>query len=83
VGQRHHPQEERALPVGRPWAFFPQAAALQMGVLSTATQVILGQRAAYQGLEPAICHHRPEKITRRLVPCCCYPASTWCAPTTT
>jgi hypothetical protein len=37
-----------------------------MGVLSTATQVILAGRAAYQGPERAICHHRPETITRRL-----------------
>jgi hypothetical protein len=37
-----------------------------MGVLSTATQVILEGRAAYQGSERAICHHRPETITRRL-----------------
>ena len=37
-----------------------------MGVLSTATQVILAERAAYQGSERAICHHRPETITRRL-----------------
>jgi hypothetical protein len=28
--------------------------------------VILEQRAAYQGPERAICHHRPETITRRL-----------------
>lgn len=34
--------------------------------MSTATQVILEQRAAYQGPERAICHHRPETITRRL-----------------
>jgi hypothetical protein len=37
-----------------------------MGVLSTATQVILEGRAAYQGPERAICHHRPETITCRL-----------------
>jgi len=35
-------------------------------VLSTATQVILEQRAAYQGPERTLCHHRPETITRRL-----------------
>jgi len=35
-------------------------------VLSTATQVILEGRTAYQGPERAICHHRPETITRRL-----------------
>ena len=35
-------------------------------MLSTATQVILEGRAAYQGPERAICHHRPETITRRL-----------------
>jgi len=35
-------------------------------VLSTATQVILEGRAAYQGSERVICHHRPETITRRL-----------------
>jgi len=35
-------------------------------VLSTATQVILEQRAAYQGTERTLCHHRPETITRRL-----------------
>jgi len=37
-----------------------------MGVLSTATQVILEQRAAYRGTERILCHHRPETITRRL-----------------
>jgi len=37
-----------------------------MGVLSTATQVILEGRATYQGPERAICHHRTETITRRL-----------------
>jgi len=37
-----------------------------MGVLSTATQVVLEQRAIYQGPERAICYHRPETITRRL-----------------
>jgi hypothetical protein len=37
-----------------------------MGVLSTATQVILEGKAACQGPERAICHHRPETITRRL-----------------
>jgi hypothetical protein len=37
-----------------------------MGVLSTATQVILAGRDTYQGPERAICHHRPETITRRL-----------------
>jgi len=37
-----------------------------MGVLSTATQVVLEQRATYQGPERAISHHRPETITRRL-----------------
>lgn len=35
-------------------------------MLSTATQVILEQRAAYQGTERTLCHHRPETITRRL-----------------
>jgi len=35
-------------------------------VLSTATQVILEQRAAYQGTERTLCRHRPETITRRL-----------------
>jgi hypothetical protein len=35
-------------------------------VLSTATQVVLEQRTAYQGPDRAICHHRPETITRRL-----------------
>ena len=35
-------------------------------MLSTATQVILEGRAAYQGSERVICHHRPETITRRL-----------------
>jgi len=35
-------------------------------VLSTATQVTLEGRATYQGAERAICHHRPETITRRL-----------------
>jgi len=38
-----------------------------MDVLSTATQVILEQKVAYQGPERAISHHRPETITRRLV----------------
>jgi hypothetical protein len=37
-----------------------------MGVLETATQVILEQRATYQGPDRPICHHRPETITRRL-----------------
>jgi hypothetical protein len=37
-----------------------------MGVLSTATQVVLEQRATYRGPERAICRHRPETITRRL-----------------
>jgi hypothetical protein len=37
-----------------------------MGVLSTATQMILEERATYQESERAICHHRPETITRRL-----------------
>ena len=35
-------------------------------MLETATQVILEQRATYQGPERPICHHRPETITRRL-----------------
>jgi hypothetical protein len=37
-----------------------------MGVLNTATQVILEGRAAYQGPERAICHHLSETVTRRL-----------------
>ena len=37
-----------------------------MEVLSTATQVVLEQRETYQGPDRAICHHRPETITRRL-----------------
>jgi len=37
-----------------------------MDVLNTATQVILERRATCQGPERAICHHRPETITRRL-----------------
>ena len=37
-----------------------------MGVLSTVTQVVLEQRDVYQGPDRAICHHRPETITRRL-----------------
>jgi hypothetical protein len=37
-----------------------------MGVLESATQVILEQRAAYQGADRPLCHHRPETITRRL-----------------
>jgi hypothetical protein len=37
-----------------------------MGMLETATQVILEQRATYQGPDRPICHHRPETITRRL-----------------
>jgi hypothetical protein len=37
-----------------------------MEVLSTATQVVLEQRKAYQGADRAICRHRPETITRRL-----------------
>jgi hypothetical protein len=37
-----------------------------MGVLSTATQVVLEQRDIYQRPDRAICHHRPETITRRL-----------------
>lgn len=35
-------------------------------MLNTATQVVLEQRATYQGAERPICHHRPETITRRL-----------------
>lgn len=35
-------------------------------MLSTATQVVLEQRATYQGPERAICRHRPQTITRRL-----------------
>ena len=36
-------------------------------MLSTATQVVLEQRATYQGAEQrSICHHRPETITCRL-----------------
>lgn len=35
-------------------------------MLSTATQVILGRRAAYRGPDRAICHHRPGTITCRL-----------------
>ena len=35
-------------------------------MLSTATQVILEGRVIYQGPDRAICHHRPETITRRL-----------------
>ena len=35
-------------------------------MLNTATQVVLEGRATYQGPERAICHHRPETITRRL-----------------
>ena len=34
-------------------------------MLSTATQVILAGRATYQGPDRAICHHRPETLTRR------------------
>jgi uncharacterized protein YqiB (DUF1249 family) len=37
-----------------------------MGVLESATQVILEQRATYQGPDRPLCHHRPETITRRL-----------------
>jgi hypothetical protein len=37
-----------------------------MKLLSTATQVVLGQRAAYQGPERPIGQHRPQTITRRL-----------------
>jgi hypothetical protein len=37
-----------------------------MGVLESATQAILEQRAAYQGTDRLLCHHRPETITRRL-----------------
>ena len=35
-------------------------------MLSIATQVVLEQRKVYQGPDRAICHHRPETITRRL-----------------
>lgn len=35
-------------------------------MLSTATQVILAGRATYPGPDRAICHHRPETLTRRL-----------------
>ena len=35
-------------------------------MLSTATQIVLEWRTAYQGPERAICHHREETITRRL-----------------
>jgi hypothetical protein len=37
-----------------------------MQVLKTATQVVVQQRTVYQGPERAICHHRPQTITRRL-----------------
>ena len=37
-----------------------------MGVLEKATEVILEQRATYQGPDRTLCHHRPETITRRL-----------------
>jgi hypothetical protein len=37
-----------------------------MGVLETATQVIVEQRDNYQGPDRPICHHRSETITRRL-----------------
>jgi hypothetical protein len=37
-----------------------------MEMLNTATQVVLEQRSAYRGPDRAICHHRPETITRRL-----------------
>jgi hypothetical protein len=37
-----------------------------MEVLSTATQVVLTQRAVYPGSERLIQHHRPQTITRRL-----------------
>jgi hypothetical protein len=35
-------------------------------VLETATLVILERRESYQGPDRAICHHRPQTITRRL-----------------
>jgi phosphopantetheine adenylyltransferase len=37
-----------------------------MGVLETATLVILERRESYQGPDRPVCHHRPQTITRRL-----------------
>jgi hypothetical protein len=37
-----------------------------MEVLKTATQVVVQQRTVYQGPHRAICHHRPQTLTRRL-----------------
>jgi transposase len=66
-GQREWTARARAERVERVGVFFLQAAAVQMGVLDTAVQVILEQRAAYQGRDRAICHHRPGTLTRYLV----------------
>jgi transposase len=65
-GQRYPPPRERTFPMERGGVFFLQAAALQMGVLQTATQVILDRCATYSGPDRVLCHHRPETITRRL-----------------
>jgi hypothetical protein len=49
----------------RAGVFFLQAAALQMGVLQAATQVVEEQRVRYAGPERALCHHRPATLLRR------------------
>jgi transposase len=66
-GPPHHGAREPTGYTECAGVFFLQAAALQMGVLDTLTQVILERRAAYQGPDRGLCHHRPETITRRLV----------------
>jgi transposase len=66
-GQHDRAAREPAGDTARAGVFFLQAAAWQMGVLDTVTQVILGRRAASQGPDREVCHHRPETITRRLV----------------
>jgi transposase len=62
-----HPQPAGAegLPMERAGVFFLQAAALQMGVLQAATQVVEEQRVRHAGPERALCHHRPETLLRR------------------
>jgi len=66
-GPHHRVEREPAGYTERAGVFFLQAAAGQMGLLDTVTQVILEKQAAYQGPDRGLCHHRPETILRRLV----------------
>jgi hypothetical protein len=65
-GQHFRSPKEGTFPVERAGVFFLHAAAWQMGVLRTATQMILERRATYQGPDRPLCHHRPETLTVRL-----------------